>query len=33
MKNYIVGMLSVYEGDLKLFPITAKNGYEAVKKE
>jgi hypothetical protein len=32
MKNYIVGMLLVYEGDLKLFPITAENEYEAVKK-
>jgi hypothetical protein len=32
MKHYIVGILTVYEGNLKLFPITAENEYEAVKK-
>jgi RecB family exonuclease len=32
MKHYIVGMLSVYGDDLKLFKITAENAYEAVKK-
>lgn len=32
MKNYVVGLLSLYENDLKLFKITAENEYEAVKK-
>jgi hypothetical protein len=32
MKNYVVGILSLFENDLKLFKITAENKYEAVKK-
>jgi oligoribonuclease NrnB/cAMP/cGMP phosphodiesterase (DHH superfamily) len=32
MKNYVVGILSMFENDLKLFKITADNEYEAVKK-
>ena len=32
MKNYVVGILSMFENDLKLFKITAENPYEAVKK-
>ncbi len=32
MKNYIVGILSMFENDLKLFKIVAENEYEAVKK-
>jgi len=32
MKNYVVGVLSMFENDLKLFTITAENKYEAVKK-
>lgn len=32
MKNYVVGILSMFENDLKLFKITAENKYEAVKK-
>lgn len=32
MKNYVVGILSMFENDLKLFKITAENEYEAVKK-
>lgn len=32
MKNYVVGVLSMFENDLKLFKITAENEYEAVKK-
>ena len=32
MKNYVVGILSLFENDLKLFKITAENNYEAVKK-
>jgi len=32
MKNYVVGILSLFENDLKLFKITAENEYEAVKK-
>ena len=31
MKNYVVGILSLFENDLKLFKVTAKNEYEAVK--
>jgi hypothetical protein len=31
MKNYVVGILSMFENDLKLFKITAENQYEAVK--
>lgn len=32
MKNYVVGILSMFENDLKLFKITNENEYEAVKK-
>lgn len=32
MKNYVVGILSMFENDLKLFKISAQNDYEAVKK-
>lgn len=32
MKNYVVGIISLFENDLKLFKVTAKNEYEAVKK-
>jgi len=32
MKNYVVGILSLFENVLKLFKITAENEYEAVKK-
>jgi len=32
MKNYVVGILSMFENDLKLFKITAENEYEAIKK-
>lgn len=32
MKNYVVGILTMYENELKLFKITAENDYEAVKK-
>lgn len=32
MKNYVVGILSMFENDLKLFKVTAENKYEAVKK-
>ena len=32
MKNYVVGILSMFDNDLKLFKITAENEYEAVKK-
>jgi hypothetical protein len=32
MKNYVVGILSMFENDLKLFKVTAENEYEAVKK-
>lgn len=32
MKKYIVGILSMFENDLKLFKIEAKSEYEAVKK-
>ena len=31
MKNYVVGILSMFENDLKLFKITAENEYQAVK--
>jgi hypothetical protein len=30
-KNYVVGILSMFENDLKLFKVTAENEYEAVK--
>ena len=32
MKNYVVGILSMYENDLKLFKVEAENKYEALKK-
>lgn len=32
MKNYVVGILSMFENKLKLFKITAENEYQAVKK-
>jgi|GEM_PF-2248693 hypothetical protein len=32
MKNYVVGILSMFENDLKLFKVMAENEYEAVKK-
>lgn len=32
MKNYVVGILSFFENDLRLFKIEAENEYEAVKK-
>jgi hypothetical protein len=32
MKNYVVGILSMFENDLKLFKVEAENEYEAVKK-
>lgn len=32
MKNYVVGILSMFENDLKLFKVSAENKYEAVKK-
>jgi hypothetical protein len=32
MKNYVVGILSMFDNDLKLFKITSENEYEAVKK-
>ena len=32
MKKYIVGILSMFENDLKLFKIEAESDYEAVKK-
>ena len=32
MKNYVVGILSLFENDLKLFKIEADNKYDAAKK-
>ena len=32
MKNYVVGILSMFENDLKLFKVTAESEYDAVKK-
>lgn len=32
MKNYVVGILSMFENDLKLLKISAISEYEAVKK-
>lgn len=32
MKNYVVGISSIFDNDLKLFKIEADNKYEAVKK-
>jgi len=31
MKNYVVGILSMFENNLKLFKVQAENEYEAVK--
>ena len=31
MKNYVVGIPSLYDNELKLFKISAKNEYEAIK--
>jgi hypothetical protein len=32
MKNYVVGILSLFEHDLKLFKVEADNEYESLKK-
>ena len=32
MKNYVVGILSMFDHDLKLFKIEAENKYDALKK-
>ena len=32
MKNYVVGILSLFEHDLRLFKVEADNEYEALKK-
>lgn len=32
MKNYVVGILSMYENDLKLFKVEAEDKYDALKK-
>ena len=32
MKNYVVGILNMYENDLKLFKVEAEDKYEALKK-
>ena len=32
MKKYVVGILSMFENEVKLFKIEAVNKYEAVKK-
>lgn len=32
MKNYVVGILSLFENDLKLFKVKAEDKYEALKK-
>ena len=31
MKNYVVGILSMFENSLRLFKVTSDNEYEAVK--
>lgn len=31
MKNYVVGLISFFENDIKLLKITAESPYEAVK--
>ncbi len=31
MTNYVVGILSMFENEVKLFKISAENQYEAVK--
>ena len=32
MKNYVVGILSMFENELKLFKVSAENKYDAIKK-
>jgi len=32
MKNYVVGILNMYENDLKLFKVEAEDKYNALKK-
>ena len=32
MKNYVVGILNLYENDLKLFKVEAEDEYDALKK-
>lgn len=32
MKNYVVGILSLFENDLQLFKVEAEDKYEALKK-
>lgn len=32
MRNYVVGILSMFENDLKLFKVVAESEYDAVKK-
>lgn len=32
MKNYVVGILSMYDNDLKLFKVEAEDKYDALKK-
>lgn len=32
MKNYVVGILSMFENNLKLFKVEAESPYDAVKK-
>ena len=32
MKNYVVGICSMFDNDIKLFPIIAESKYDAVKK-
>ena len=32
MKNYVVGIVSLFDNELKLFPVIAESEYEAVKK-
>lgn len=31
MKNYVVGICSMFENEVKLFKISAENEYEAIK--
>jgi len=32
MENYVVGILSLFENEVKLFKVSAENKYQAVKK-
>ena len=32
MKNYVVGIISMFDNDLKLFKVIAEDEYNAVKK-